>query len=383
MGAALYLTARIRKSPFFEATVEAGATLFSVYNKTYLPSGYASMEEEYWSLVNDVALWDVTCQRVIEVSGPDALRFADYLTPRDLSALQVGACRYVLLTNPSGGVLNDPVLMRVDDDKFWFSCADSDVAMWMHGVLVGNDFDVQITLPDVATLQLQGPKSVLLLQDLLGEWIAELAYYRHSRCELRGIPLIVARTGWSAELGYELYLRDPSQGEVLWRTLMEAGARYAIAPGSPSRIRRIEAGILDYGVDIDATTNPFELGLQRLVKLDKAGDFIGKAALRAIHSKGVERRIVGLHVGGDPVIPNEVPYAVCHGERLVGHVTSWVHSPRSQRNLALAMLDTQVANSSPLSVDYPPDGRSATIVEIPFVDPEKRLARYNASDQQE
>lgn len=375
MHPSFYLTARIRKSPFFDATARAGATQFSVYNRTYMPGGYASMEEEYWSLVNDVVLWDVTCQRVIEVSGADAQRFCDYLTPRDLSSLQVGACRYVLLTNQDGGVLNDPVLMRMSHDKYWFSCADSDVAMWMQGVLVGRDFDVQLTLPDVATLQLQGPKSVLLLRDLLGDWVTDLAYYRSTRCELRGIPLIVARTGWSAERGYELYLLDLARGGELWRTLMEEGARYAITPGSPSRVRRIEAGILDYGVDIDVTTNPFELGLQRLVDLDGANDYIGRAALRAIHARGVSRQVVGLHVDGDPVTPNEIPYAVQLRDEPVGRMTSWVYSPRLQRNLALAMLDTRVANGSPLSVDCPPGARAATVVTIPFIDPEKRLAR--------
>jgi aminomethyltransferase len=345
------------------------------YAPIALPDRADSLEAEYWSLVNDVALWDVTCQRVIEISGVDALRFSDYLTPRDLSSLQVGACRYAMLTNQDGGVLNDPVLMRVDHDKYWFSCADSDVAMWMRGVLVGSDFDVQVTHPEVATLQLQGPKSVLLLRDLLGDWVTELAYYRCARCELLGIPLIVARTGWSAERGYELYLLDLGQGGELWRTLMEEGARYAIAPGSPSRVRRIEAGILDYGVDIDVTTNPFELGLQRLVDLDGANEYIGKAALRAIHARGVSRQVVGLHVDGDPVTPNEIPYTVYLRDEPAGQMTSWVYSPRLQRNLALAMLDTRVANHAPLSVDYPPGARAATVVAIPFVDPEKRLAR--------
>ncbi|MDH3714845.1 MAG: glycine cleavage system protein T [Gammaproteobacteria bacterium] len=375
MHPSLYLTARIRKSPFFDATSQAGATQFSVYNRTYMPGGYASMEEEYWSLVNDVVLWDVTCQRVIEVSGADAKRFSDYLTTRDLSSLQVGAARYVLLTNQHGGVLNDPVLMRMDHDKYWFSCADGDVGMWMHGVLVGSDFDVRVAFPDVATLQLQGPKSLPLLRDLLGDRITKLAYYRHVRCELHGIPLIIARTGWSAERGYELYLLDLARGGELWRILMEEGRRYAIAPGSPSRVRRIEAGILDYGVDMDVTTNPYELGLQRLVDLDSVSDFVGKAALRAIHARGVSRQVVGLHVEGDPVTPNEVPYIVRLRGNQVGKMTSWVFSPRSQRNLALAMLDTQVASPASLSVDYPQGERAATVVALPFVDPEKRLAR--------
>ncbi len=348
MSASLYLTARIRKSPFFDATIAAGATQFSVYNRTYLPGGYASPEQEFWSLVNDVALWDVTCQRVIEISGRDAARFADYLTPRDLSTLGMNGCRYVLLTDQHGGVLNDPVVMRLADDVYWFSCADSDVAMWMSGLLVNGDFDAQISEPPVATLQLQGPKSVSLLRDLLGEWITELAYYRLARCELRGIPLVVARTGWSAERGYELYLLDLAQGPALWRTLMEAGAAYQIAPGAPSRIRRIEAGILDYRVDMDTSTNPFELGLQRLVEPDTDRDFVGKAALLEIRRRGVTRRVVGLRVAGEP---------------------------RLDQNLALAMLDTRVANSAPLRVDYGAGDRAATIVEIPFVDPHKRLAR--------
>lgn len=375
MSASLYLTARIRKSPFFDATVAAGAKQFSVYNQTYLPGGYATPEQEYWSLVNDVALWDVTCQRVIEVRGNDAQRFADYLTPRDISQLAVNGCRYVLLTDQHGGVLNDPVLMRLADDTYWFSCADSDVTMWMRGLLAGGDFDVQLSHPEVATLQLQGPKSVLLLRDLVGDWITELEYYRLARCEIRGIPLVVARTGWSAERGYELYLLDLQRGSALWHLLMEQGACYRIAPAAPSRIRRIEAGILDYGVDMDVTTNPFELGLERLVQLDSEREFIGKAALSDIRARGVTRRIVGLHVAGAPVTPNETPYPMRVDGEPVGQMTSWVYSPRLGHNLALAMLDTRVADDAPLRVDYAAGERTARTVAIPFVDPHKRLAR--------
>ena len=374
--AKIYITGRIRKSPFFEATVKAGATQFSVYNKTYLPGGYAAPEAEFWSLVNDVTLWDVTCQRVVEISGPDALAFTDYLTPRDLSKCRVGQCRYVLITNRDGGILNDPVLMRLAEDRFWLSRADSDILMWARGVAVNAGMEVAVTEPETATLQLQGPKSHEVLRALMGESIDGLAYYHHMRAEIAGIPLVIARTGWSAERGYELYLLDTARGLELWDCLMTAGAPYGIAPSAPNRIRRIEAGILDYSVDMDDTTNPFEVGLARLVQLDDPRDFVGKAALTKARAEGLKRQVVGLEIAGPPVTHNDHPWpALCNGNE-VGRMTSWVYSPRLERNIGFANLPVEHAElGTEVSVHSDIGTRDARVVERPFVDPKRHLSK--------
>ena len=375
MVAGIYITARIRKSPFFQATLDAGASEFSVYNKTYLP-GYPDPEGQFWALIENVALWDVTCQRVVEIAGPDAFYFTDRLTPRNLASCEVGHCRYVLLTNPDGGILNDPVLMRLAEDRFWLSSADSDVAMWARGVAVHSGLDVEISTPEVATLQLQGPKSTAVLQALIGESVLDLAYYRHRAAEIAGIPIILARTGFSAERGYELYLLDTTRGAELWQHLMAAGEAHGIMPGSPSRIRRIEAGILDYSVDMDATTNPFEVGLERLVDLSPEADYIGKPALARIEATGVSRRIVGLEIEGPPVRPNDGALPLHAEGAPVGQVTSWIYSPRLERNIGLAMAPLAYGRPG-CRVEIRAEGepRAATVVPTPFVDPEKWLAR--------
>ncbi len=376
MNPSLYLTARIRKSPFFEATQKAGATQLSVYNKTYMPGGYAGMEAEYWSLTKDVTLWDVTCQRVVEISGPDAPAFMDWVTPRDLSKFNIGQCRYVLLTDQDGGILNDPVLMRIAEDRYWLSSADGDITMWLRGVRVNSDFDVTIAWPDVATLQLQGPASVAVLRSLIGEDIDSLAYYHHALHQISDIPVVLARTGWSAERGYELYLLDMLRGRDLWDVLMEAGRAHRIAPASPSRIRRIEAGIPDYSVDMDVSTNPFEVGLGRLVDTRTDHDYIGKSALQRIARLGPLRRLVGIEIHGPNVQPNEVAFPVLKDDRPVGRMTSWVYSPRLEKNIGLATVD--IGCDAP-DLEFVVDGydgkRAARIVSCPFVDPHRRLSR--------
>jgi aminomethyltransferase len=365
MKAEIFVTSRLRKSPFFDSTLRAGATTFSVYNKTYLPGGYADPESEFWSLINDVTLWDVTCQRIVEIAGPDAIGFMELLTPRDLSKCQVGQGRYVVITSQDGGILNDPVMLRLGVDRFWLSSADSDTLMWVRGVAVNAGLDVEIDAPDVATLQLQGPKSPLVIQDRIGNGVRDLPYYHLKETEIGGIPVIVSRTGWSAERGYEIYLLDSGRGPELWDLLMEAGQPYDIAPACPS-----------YSVDMDERTNPYEAGLDRLVDLDKAADFIGKAALRRIKTDGVQRKVAGIEIEGPPVQPNDQAWPASHEGRAVGRMTSWVHSPRLRRNIGLAMLElarTEIGTEIAIHADG--GERRAKVVETPFIDPQKRLAR--------
>ncbi len=376
MKVGTYVTARLRKSPFFGATVRAGASEFSVYNKTYLPGGYGGMEAEFWSLVNNVALWDVTCQRVVEITGPDAFRFTDRLTPRDLSKCRVGQCRYVMITNRDGGILNDPVLLRPGENRFWLSRADSDILMWARGVAVHAGLDVEIGEPDLATLQLQGPKSILVLQQLIGDSVAELPYYHLMETEIAGLPVILSRTGWSSERGYEIYLLDTSGGDHLWEALMAAGEPHGIAPASPSRIRRIEAGTPDFSVDMDESTNPFEVGLERLVDLSPEADYIGKAALERIKADGISRKLAGLEIEGSPVAPNDTPLPALRDGRQVGKMTSWVYSPRLERNIGLAMIElTSAEPGTEVTIQGEGENRRARVAQCPFVDPNKHLAR--------
>jgi aminomethyltransferase len=290
---------RIRRSPFFEAEQRHGPLGYTVYNHMFFPIRYDDLEAEYWHLLNHVTLWDVSVERQVEITGPDAFRFTDMLTPRDLSRCAVGEGKYVLITAPDGGIVNDPVLLRLGENHFWLALADSDVLLYALGLAALTEMDVQIREPDVSPLQVQGPRSKELMADLFGDRVTGLRYYHFFQGDLDGIPVVVTRTGWTGEVGYEVYLRDGSRGTDLWERIMEAGRPYDIRPTGPSDIRRVEAGILNYGADMTLENNPYEIGLARLVDEGKEADYMGKEALARIREHGVSRALVGLEIGGD------------------------------------------------------------------------------------
>ena len=373
---------QIRKSPYFEATIRWGAKGFSVYNHMYIPRDFGNPEENFWNLVNDAILCDVAVERQVEITGPDAAEFVQMLTSRDLSKMAVGQCKYILITNADGGLLNDPILLRLAQNHFWISLADSDILLWAQGMAVHAGLDVSIDEPDVSPLQLQGPKSGNIMQALFGDSILDLKYYWLRELELDGVPVLVSRTGWSSELGYEIYLRNSAHGDALWERIMAAGEPFGLKPGHTSSIRRIEGGMLSYHADADNKTNPYELGLDRLVNLDIEADFIGKAALRRIKEQGVSRKQVGLIIDGEPLQgPNTSYWEIKKDGVTIGKVTSAIYSPRLEKNIALAMvvsehavlgLEVKVVNKSGLINEA--GTITAKIVERPFYDPNKKLA---------
>ena len=373
---------QIRKSPYFEATIRWGAKGYSVYNHMYIPRDFGNPEENFWNLVNDAILCDVAVERQVEITGPDAADFVQMLTSRDLSKMAVGQCKYILITNADGGLLNDPILLRLAQNHFWISLADSDILLWAQGVAVHAGLDVSIDEPDVSPLQLQGPKSGNIMQALFGDSILDLKYYWLRELELDGMPVLVSRTGWSSELGYEIYLRNSAHGDALWERIMAAGEPFGLKPGHTSSIRRIEGGMLSYHADADNKTNPYELGLDRLVNLDIEADFIGKAALRRIKEQGVSRKQVGLIIDGEPLQgPNTSYWEIKKDGVTIGKVTSAIYSPRLEKNIALAMvvsehavlgLEVKVVNKSGLVNEA--GTITAKIVERPFYDPNKKLA---------
>ncbi len=367
---------QIRKSPYFDSTVKWGATGFSVYNHMYIPRDFGNPEQNFWNLIEKAILCDVAVERQVEITGPDAYKFTQLLTPRDLSNLSVGQCKYVLITNNNGGIINDPVLLRLGENHFWLSLADSDVLLWAQGVAVNSGLNVQIVEPDVSPLQLQGPNSGKIMIKLFGETIKDLKYYWLKDYNLDGIPLIVSRTGWSSELGYEIYLRDNSKGNDLYEKIMEAGKNDGLQPGHTSSIRRIEGGMLSYHADADINTNPFELGFDRLVNLDSENNFIGKEALKKIKQSGIKRKQVGLELDCKPLEgPNTTFWPVISDDKKIGKVTSAIYSPRLKKNIALSMIDidkSQIGNKLNVKTN---DGEvNCVVVEKPFYDPKKKIA---------
>ena len=368
---------QIRKSPYFDSTVKWGATGFSVYNHMYIPRDFGSPEQNFWNLIEKSILCDVAVERQVEITGPDAYKFIQLLTPRDLSKLSIGQCKYVLIVNNDGGILNDPVLLRLAENHFWLSLADSDVLLWAQGVAVNSGLDVKISEPDVSPLQLQGPTSQEIMVKLFGEDIRDLKYYWLREYKLDGIPLIVSRTGWSSELGYEIYLRDGSKGNELYEKIMAAGKEHGIQPGHTSSIRRIEGGMLSYHADADIHTNPFELGLDRLINLDSEINFIGKKALKKIKENGISRKQVGLVIDCAPLSgPNTTFWPIKKDGKQIGKVTSAVYSPRLKKNIALAMIEKRYSKiGTEVQVISGADILSAEVVKKPFFDPAKTVTK--------
>ena len=368
---------QIRKSPYFDATVKWGAAAFSVYNHMYIPRDFGDPTQNFWNLVNEAILCDVAVERQVEISGPDASQFVQLLTPRDLRELKVGQCKYILITNADGGIINDPILLRLAEDKYWISLADSDVLLWAQGVATHANLDVHIHEPDASPLQLQGPQSGKIMEALFGEEIRDLKYYWLRHLTLNGMELVVSRTGWSSELGYEIYLQDGSRGSELWELIMAAGAPFGLKPGHTSSIRRIEGGMLSYHADMDILTNPFELNLDRLVNVDVPHDFIGKEALTKIKQEGVSRRQIGLVIDC-PMLqgPNTIFWPIEVDSKMVGKVTSAVYSPRLEKNIALAMIESEHSHiGQNVKVHIDGDVYEATICETPFFDPKKKITK--------
>ena len=367
---------QIRKSPYFDSTVKWGATGFSVYNHMYIPRDFGDPEQNFWNLIEKSILCDVAVERQVEITGPDAHKFTQLLTPRDLSNISIGQCKYVLITNNEGGILNDPVLLRLAENHFWLSLADSDVLLWAQGVAVNSGLNVNISEPDVSPLQLQGPTSKDIMVKLFGESIKDLKYYWFKEFDLDGIPLIISRTGWSSEFGYELFLRDGSKGNDLYEKIMNAGKEHGLQPGHTSSIRRIEGGMLSYHADADIHTNPFELGFDRLVSLDNDIEFIGKAALKKIKAEGIKRKQIGLEINCEPLSgPNTTFWSIKKDDNEIGKVTSAVYSPRLKKNIALAMVNIKNSQiGTDLEVETNKGKFTAKIVEKPFYDPKKKIA---------
>jgi glycine cleavage system aminomethyltransferase T len=360
---------RVRKSPFFDATVAAGAKAFTVYNHMYMPTAYSEgPQAEYRAMTEGVSLWDVSCERQIEVVGPDALQLVEMITPRRVASCQVERCRYILLTGEDGGIINDAVMLRLAQDRFWISPGDGDVALWIEGVAVNLQLDVRVFEPDASPLQLQGPLAPRVAHKLFGDIAVEMGYFHMRQLELDGIPLVLSRTGWSGELGYELYLMDASRGVELWDKCMEAGAEFGIQPACPSTIRSLEGAMLSYCSDITRADNPWTLGLERLVDLDKPEDFIGKAALTDIARTGAQRRLVGVEIEGEPLAGNDAFWPVSSDDEKVGHLTRCAYSPRLARNIGLVNVPAEIAGEgSQLLLATPTGQRTMRVVATPWV----------------
>lgn len=367
------------KSPFFDGAHKAGAHTYIVLNHMFMPYRFGDPVEEYWSLVNDVTVWDVAAERQVEISGPDAARFVDILVPRKLDRCGVGQCRYVVITDQDGFVVNDPVLNRLEENRYWLSAADSDLLLWVKGVAVNSGMKVSIHQPDVAPIQIQGGRSRDLMVDLFGDVARDLKYYRLAETALDGMPVVISRTGWSGDLGYEIYLCETSRALDLWDKVMAAGERYKIRVTGPNTIRRVEAGIVAMRSDFPADATPFHLGMERLVDLDKTANFVGKDALTRIAHEGVDWKLVGIAFDKEALAGETAAFArrpLRHAGKEIGTTTVVVYSPRVESAIGFARIDARHASvGTGLEIEGPNGIRKAKVVETPFFDARKAIAR--------
>lgn len=375
-----YIQPWYRKSPFFEATKRHGCKSWGIYNHMLLPTLYEDPVAEYWALLNDVTLWDVSVERIVEITGPDAFEFTNLLTCRDLSTCSVGQCKYAILTARHGGFVNDPVLLRLEEDRFWLALADSDALLYAKGVAAFAGTDVDLDEPDVSPLQVQGPKSRHVISDLFGEEVAGLRYYFCEETEVDGIPVVVSRTGWTGEVGYEIYLRDGSRGDDLFERVFQAGEPHGIRVIAPSEARRIEAGIFNFGSDMRFSDTPMHVtGLEKYVELDQEADFIGKDWLRRLRDEGVDRKLVGVEIGGPPMSDEGALndfWPVLDGDERVGRITAGAWSPRLEKNVGYAWVPIAFeAPGSALEVETPRGRVPITVAALPFVDPGKDIPK--------
>ena len=375
----LNMSRRIRRTPYTNRVEEHGVTDFTVVNHMLLPKGFKnSIEEDYWHLSKDVQVWDVSCQRQVQISGPDASKLIQKLTPRSIKNMETGKCFYIPMLNENAGMINDPVLLKLDDDMFWISIADSDILLWAKGYALGLNLDVNIEEPDVYPLAVQGPKSEELLVSIFGEEIKKIKFFNFRVVDFEGTKQVIARSGYSKQDGFEIYLKiyekyfdKVEMGEKLWDTIWKAGKKFNISPGCPNLIDRIEGGLMSYGNDFTKENNPFECNLEKYCKDDTSHEFIGKQALTKIRNEGIKQKMMGIIFDGDPCPPTGQPIKVLSKDnKKIGQITSGIFSPRIKKNIGLSMIlkDYWEVGESVFVETLDGEKRIGMITSLPFPD---------------
>jgi glycine cleavage system aminomethyltransferase T len=374
-SATLYFGPWYRRSPMFDATRRAGCSAYDIYNHMLLPAYFDDPVTEYWALLNDVTVWDVAVERTVQIAGPDADRLIDMLTCRDLTKCQVKQGKYMIVTAPDGGIVNDPVLLHVDRDTWWMQVADSDAGLYALGVASQSGLDVDVSYPDAYPMQIQGAKAAKTVEKLAGPGLYDLKYYWCDRFEIKGIPVLISRTGWTAVQGFEIDLLDPTRGDDLWNAVFAAGEEFNIRPVAPVEARRIEAGIMNYNSDMTLENTPFEImGFERLVE-EQPQDYIGKEALEAQRRAGVRRKLVGIELGGGELRAELTWFWPVHKDgKEVGKVTDAVYSPRLEKNIGYVWVPVELSEpGTRLDVESEAGHLIGTTATIPFIDPKKEV----------
>ena len=364
----IFANARIKPSPFFESAVAEGMTSASVYNSMIMPTSYGDPEAEYWRIIEGVSQWDVGVERQVQLKGPDAGRLAQLLSPRDLSTCKIGQGKYVPLCNHKGTIINDPILLKLADDLYWFSIADSDVWLWARAIAAERNLDVDISDPGVSPMAIQGPKAEDVVASVCGDWVRSVKYFWFKETEIEGIPVAVQRSGWSKQGGFEIYLRDDARGTELWNIFKEAGQPWGIGPGAPATAERTESGLVSVGGDTDDDTNPFEVRLGKYMDMDVDDGVVGIEALRKVAADGPSRHQLGLKLQGTESQPLGFKWeAIESNGKKVGDMTNCIWSPRLKQNIGYALISVEMKPGDRVDVQRAGGKVEAELCELPFL----------------
>ena len=360
-------SARLRPSPFHANIVAEGVKSFTTYNHMLLPTGFGNPEREYWNLINNVAMWDVAAERQIQLDGPDAGTLAQILCPRDLSKCKIGQGKYVGLCNHQGTLINDPILLKRSETNYWLSIADSNILFWARAIAAERKLNVDINEADASPLAVQGPNAETVVASIFGDWVRDLRYFWFKETKIEGIPVAVARSGWSKQGGFEIYLMDGSKGEALWNIVKEAGQVFDILPGNPNHQERIESGLLSWGGDTDDKTNPFEVRMDSYVDLDVPDDVIGIEALRRVKEEGPKRHQLGVMLQEPaPLSPPFHWLDIKVEGKPIGHQTNLIWSYRLEKNIGFALVSSEIPTGTEVAVFDGTKRMMGTLCDLPF-----------------
>ncbi len=359
---------RLRSTPYTSRIEKQGVTAYTVYNHMLLPAAFGSIEESCDHLKKDVQIWDVAAERQVEISGPDSAKLVQLMTCRDLSKSKIGRCYYCPIIDDNGNLVNDPVILKLAKDKWWISIADSDVIFFAKGLASGNNFKVKIFEPNVDIIAIQGPKSFGLMEKVFGKKITELKFFGFDYFEFEGTKHLIARSGWSKQGGYEVYVENTLSGQDLYDHLFEIGSEFNVKPGCPNLIERIESGLLSYGNDFDNQDNPFECGFEKYVNLESDIVFLGKEKLKKIKLDGIKRKLMGVQIETSKISLTGSVNITNNDGNLIGDLRSACYSPHFKKAIGIAMINEPFCKVS-VTGKVEIDGKNIAlkVCELPFI----------------
>ena len=359
---------RIRSTPYTSRIEKQGVTAYTTYNHMLLPAAFGSLEDAYHHLKEHVQVWDVAGERQVEITGKDSAKLLQLMTCRDLSKSKVGRCYYCPIIDDHAGIINDPVVLKLSEEKWWVSVADSDVILFAKGLAIGHKFEVKIIEPNVNIMAVQGSKSFKLMEKIFGEKITKLKFFGFDYFDFKGTKHLIAQSGWSKQGGYEIYVENTKSGLELYDYLFEIGKEFNVKPGCPNLIERIESALLSYGNDMDINDNPFECGFDKFVNLDSDITFLGKEKLKKIKSEGISKKLMGVQIDTKEISLSESLDIKNEKNAKIGELRSACYSPQFKKVIGIAMINSPYWEvPQAIQIEINDNTFNGKVCDLPFI----------------